>query len=153
MRKIKVIALTCVSLATLASCGSSSRNIDGPWSGNAAKSDGSLAFTFSTSLAQGSGNNVTVSNFSVGNSLPCFASGASEIATFSSTGSANGVQTGSFTMTVSTMFPSALNNVLTLQGSRNSDGSISGTWNLTGQTGCGGNGNFKMSLPAVDPVG
>jgi hypothetical protein len=38
-------------------------------------------------------------------------------------------------MTISTVFP-ALNAVLTLQGARNTDGSISGTWTLTGQSGC-----------------
>jgi hypothetical protein len=153
MRKIKGIALAWVSLATLVSCGSSSQNINGPWFGTAAANPGSsLAFTFGANLAQGSGNNVTVSNVSFGSSLACFPSGFSSTATFSSIGSANGFQTGSFTMKVSTMFPSAVNNVLALQGARNSDGSISGTWILTGQTGCSGNGIFKMSLPHTDPV-
>ncbi len=54
-------------------------------------------------------------------------------------------------MTISTVFP-ALNNVLTLQGALNGDGSIAGTWTLTGQTGCTGNGNFTMLLPHSDPA-
>jgi hypothetical protein len=54
--------------------------------------------------------------------------------------------TGTFEMTISTMFP-ALNNVVTLTGNRTGDGTISGTWVLTGQTGCSGNGTFTLSPP------
>ena len=54
-------------------------------------------------------------------------------------------------MTISTVFP-ALNNVLTFQGALNGDGSIAGTWTLTGQTGCTGNGNFTMLLPHSYPA-
>lgn len=147
MRKITFIALAGLSLATLISCGSSSRGITGLWMVDARNPDNSLAFTFTANLTQGSGNSVNVSNFSFGGSLGCFTSGFSETATFSSSGSSNGFQTGSFTLTVSTMFPFATNNVLTLQGTRHSDGSISGTWTLTGQSGCSGNGTFTMRIP------
>jgi hypothetical protein len=138
-----------VSLATLVSCGSgsSSQNINGSWFGVfAANPNSSLAFTLGANLAQGSGNNVTVSNVSFGSSLACFSSGFSATATFSPAGSSNGFQTGSFSMKVSEG-----NNVLMIDGARNSDGSISGAWILTGQTGCNGNGLVKMSLPHADP--
>jgi hypothetical protein len=55
-------------------------------------------------------------------------------------------------MTITTVFPAGMNNVLTLQGTRNGDGSISGTWTLTGLTGCTGeNGTFQMLQPHADP--
>jgi hypothetical protein len=146
MNKIKAIAVACASLA-LASCGNSPQNLDGFWIADVRSSDNSLAFTFNANLAQGNGNNVNVSNLSITPSEPCFASGVSVSATFSSMGSANGLQTVSFAMKVSTMSASAVNNVLTLQGTRNSDGSISGTWALTGQTSCSGDGTFRMRIP------
>lgn len=55
-------------------------------------------------------------------------------------------------MTVSTMFPENSNNMLTLNGNRNSEGSISGNWTVTGLTRCPGNGTFTMKMPIpVDP--
>ena len=38
-------------------------------------------------------------------------------------------------------------NVLTLNGTRNSDGRISGTWTLTGLSECSGGGIYTMTAP------
>jgi len=147
MRNINAIAALSLSLTTLVSCGSSSQNINGFWMGQVKNPDNSLALTFTTNMTQGSGSSVNVSNFNFGGPVACFTSGFGEIATFHSAASSKGFQTGSFAMTVSTAFPFAVNNVLALQGTRNPDGSISGTWALTGQPGCSGAGNFTMNIP------
>jgi hypothetical protein len=140
-----------LSTAVLSSCGSSSSNkgIDGPWNASLVNPDQSAAFTYITVLAQGTGSTVNVTSFSFSGTVPCFAS-SSQAATFSVTGHSSGFQTGPFTMTISTMFPQQQNNVLTLTGTRGSDGTITGTWSLAGLTGCSGNGTFSMSgLPPV----
>ena len=156
MRQIKFAAATWL-LLMLGACGSSRQpqNINGGWFADLKNPDGSSAFAFQTTLAQGSGAAVGVTNFTFEPSPQCFVSTTSETATFSSTGSSNGIVTGTFAMTVSTTFP-AVQNVLTLQGTRNAGlttpGSISGTWNLTGQSGCTGtNGIFTMNQPVTDP--
>jgi hypothetical protein len=57
-------------------------------------------------------------------------------------GNFNGNVTGTFEMTITTMFPGT-NNVLTLQGTVTGN-TISGNWTLTGGTGCTGNGTFTI---------
>jgi hypothetical protein len=51
-------------------------------------------------------------------------------------------------MIISTTFPGGSNNVLTLQGTVNSN-TISGTWSATGLTGCSGNGTFTIGPPTT----
>lgn len=91
---------------------------------------------------QGMGSTITVSNFNFLSAAPCFSTTA-ETAMLSAS---------SFQMTITTLFPGAQNNVLTLNGTRESNGNFSGTWTATGQTGCSGNGTFTMQpqIP-VDP--
>jgi hypothetical protein len=155
MRQIEVALLTCMALI-LGSCGSSGqpKNINGGWFALLKNPDGSTAFAFQSTLAQGSGTTVNVTNFAFEPSPQCFPSATSEMATFSSTGSSGGVETGTLAMTISTTFP-AIQNVLTLAGTRNaaeSPADISGTWGLTGQSGCTAlTGSFTMSQPATDP--
>lgn len=137
-------------IAMLGACGGSSpRNINDFWLGNLNNPDGTLAFALAAMLTQGSGSEVDVTRFEISGSLSCFSSSTSQTATFSVTGSSNGFQTGPFAMTVSTMFPEGMNNVLTLNGNRDGTGTISGTWTLTGQSGCTGNGTFTMSPPPL----
>ena len=149
MKAIRV-SLVLATIA-LASCGSSSsKGIDGVWEGTALNSDQSVNVTFMATLAQGSGSTVDVPNFTFNSPAPCFTSSFSESATFSATGHSGGFQTGPFVLTVTTLFPSGQNNVLTLTGTRNGDGTISGNWSLTGLTGCTGNGTFTlMGIPPV----
>lgn len=152
MRQIGVVALAGLVLI-LGACGGTSpqpQSINGPWFATVNNPDQSSAFPFTATLAQGSGATVNVTNLVFLNSTLCFSTATSEVATFSAPGGSNGIVQGTFTMTISTIFP-AVNNVLTLQGARNADGSISGTWTLTGQSGCAGNGNFTMLLPHSDP--
>jgi hypothetical protein len=152
MKKSMRFAAPLLLIATLVACGGSSptSNIDGGWFAQLNNPDASSAFQFSATLTQGSGTAVSVANFAFANSTLCFSSQTGETVTFSATGSSNGIVTGTFEMTISTVFP-ALNNVVNLQGTRNSDGSITGVWTLTGQSGCTGSGTFTMNLPHSDP--
>lgn len=143
MKKIVLPLLTVF----LISCGASSngKNINGFWDAQLRNSDGSLAYAFPALLAQAAGSQVTVSNFSLGSPSTCFPGATGQTATFTETGNANGIQTGPFTLSITTLFP-AQNNVLALAGNRNSDGGISGDWTLTGLSGCSGSGSFSMAL-------
>ena len=155
MRRIKFAIVICLSLL-LSACGSLPQplNINGGWFALLKNPDGSTAFSFQETLTQGSGTAVNITNFTFEPAPLCFVSTTSETGTFSSTGSSEGLVTGTLLMTVSTALP-ASQNVLTLQGTRNTDaidfGSISGTWTLTGQSGCTGDGNFTMNMPGSDP--
>src|SRR4029077_12217472 len=144
MEKVGVVALAVLVLM-LGACGTSGQpqSINGHWFAAVNNPDRSSVYPFTVTLAQGSGATVNVMNFVFVNPTTCFNTSSSEAATFSVTGRSHGLVMGTFTMTISTMFPN-LNNVLTLQGTRNSDGSISGTWNLTGQSECVDNGTFTM---------
>lgn len=150
MNKICVIALLALGL-TMAGCGSSSNNsssgnINGTWSANLINTDGTTAFGFSTNFTQASGNSVTVTNLTFNSPSPCFASTTTGTGTFGLGGNSNGTVTGTFGMTVTTMYP-AMNNVLTLQGTVNGK-TITGTWTLTGLSGCTGNGTFTIIQPS-----
>jgi hypothetical protein len=132
----------------LGGCGggsSSSGNINGNWTAALTNTDGSPAFAFTTSFTQGSGTSVTVTNFTFTTNSACFDSPTSETGTFAFAGNFNGGVTGTFGMTISTMFPEPqVNNVLTLQGTVNNN-TISGTWTLTGDPGCTGDGTFTVT--------
>ncbi len=88
---------------------------------------------------------MSVTNFTFTTTSSCFASQTSETGTFALTGNFNGNVMGTFGMMISTMFPAPqTNNVLTLQGAVNNN-TISGTWTLTGVSGCTGNGSFTIT--------
>ena len=132
------------------SCGGSApppKKIDGVWFAELDDSTGILAYTFSATLTQGAGSSVNVSSFGFTNSAPCFSSPTGQTATFSVTGSSGGYQTGPFAMNISTAMGVLVENVLTLDGSRKDDGTISGTWTLTGLLGCSANGTYTMRAP------
>ena len=140
MRKMLSAALL-VPLLLLPSCGTNV-SINGGWNAQLLNPDGSIAFTFFTDFKQSTGGGVTVLNFSLGTATVCFnGSPLSESATFRS---------GQFTMTLSTVFPMATNNVLNLQGTQQSDGTIQGTWKSSGNSVCNANGTF--TLTGVPPV-
>ncbi len=146
-KPIGIIVLMALSVA-MAGCGSSggpgSGNINGTWSATLTNTDQTPAFTFSTTFTQGSGSTLSITNFTFTSSSPCFASGqTSETGTFGLSGNFNGTVMGTFAMTITTLFPGATNNVLTLTGTVNGN-TISGTWTLTGLTGCSGNGTFTI---------
>jgi len=133
---------------TVSGCGGSSSGasqINGNWTASMINADGSQAFSFATALRASNGSsNLTINNFTFTTAGTCFNTSASQTGTFSFTGDFQGHVTGTFSMIISTAFPSGTNNVLTLQGAVNGP-TISGTWTLTGVTGCSGNGSFSMT--------
>jgi hypothetical protein len=140
--------LSLVSL--LLACGSNPappQKIDGAWKASLQNSPSTLAYSFTTILTQGTGSTVDVSGFQffVGAS-PCFTSPLGETATFTGTGQGGGFETDPFAMNISTAFGTGVENVLTLEGTRNSDGTISGNWSITGLSGCSGSGTYTMQL-------
>ena len=142
---MKRIFLPVVILAAiiLTSCGSStSHNMNGQWFSSLVNENQTPANQFRATFAQGTGSTITVSNFDFLSAAPCFSTMA-ETATLSG---------DSFQMTITTLFPTVENNVLTLQGTRTGNGNFSGTWIAMGQSGCSGSGTFTMQpqIP-VDP--
>jgi len=142
---MKRIFLPAVILAAmiLMSCGSSnSHNINGQWFSSLVNQNQTPENEFRATFMQGMGSSISVSNFNFLSAAPCFSTSA-ENATLSA---------GSFQMTITTLFPGAQNNVLTLNGTRQGNGNFSGTWTATGQAGCTGNGTFTMQPQVpVDP--
>ncbi len=149
-KQLATIALLALALA-LSGYGSNkpaTDNINGSWNASLNNTDGSSAFTFTTTLTQSSGASLTFTNFTFTTTSPCFSDQTSETGSFGFSGNLNGNVTGTFEMTITTIFPTT-NNVLTLNGSVNGN-QISGTWTLTGVTGCSGNGTFIIN--PVPPV-
>ena len=150
-KQIGVIVLLAFALAT-SGCGSTSvpgsgsGNINGTWTATLSDTNGSPAYTFSTTFSPGTSGSLTVTNFTFTLPGPCFdsyqADQYSENGTFSLNGNFSGSVSGTFAMTISTLFPTT-NNVLTLNGTVNGS-TISGTWKATGLTGCSGTGSFNL---------
>jgi hypothetical protein len=143
------IALLLVFGLFLFGCGGagsgpgSSGNINGNWTATLNDTGNAPVFTFTTSFHQGSGSDVSVTNFTFTTSSPCFVSGGTETASFMLSGNFNGSITGSFALNIQSATPSG--NTLTLEGVIK-NGTITGTWMLTGVTsGCTGNGNFTIA--------
>lgn len=142
---MKRIFLPAAILAVLilTSCGSStSHTINGQWFSSLVNQNETPDNQFRATFMQGVGSTISVSNFNFLSATPCFNSTA-ETATLSA---------GAFQMTITTLFPGAQNNVLTLNGTRQGNGNFSGTWSATGLAGCAGSGTFTMQpqIP-VDP--
>jgi hypothetical protein len=140
----------CASLLNItllfASCGGSSPkpgSINGNWSAQVALADGAVLYSFSSSLTQASGSNVSVSNLSFSPASACFPQPTEQSAIFTVNGSADGFEIGPFGMTISAT-SNAQQNALTLAGERISSGWISGTWTLDGGSSCTGHGIFTM---------
>lgn len=132
----------------MAACGSGSTsgNINGTWKASLTNADGTPEYAFTTSFTQNGNGTLTVSNFTFTSAGPCFASqSTTQTGSFALSGNFSGNVTGTFGMTATTRFPgAATQNVLTLQGTV-SGSTITGTWNLTGVSGCSGNGNFTIT--------
>jgi hypothetical protein len=147
MRCLGIVLFSVLSLF-LAGCGGGNPgpgpgNINGNWTATLSDSGGSPVFAFTTSFHEGTGSDVTVSNFTFTTSSPCFASGGTETASFALSGNFGGSVTGSFELTIQSATPSG--NTLTLQGTVKNN-VISGTWTLSGVTsGCTGNGSFTIT--------
>lgn len=140
MKKLAVALLVAMVL-TLAGCGWDHHrhgNINGTWT--AVLSDTDLSFQ--TSFVVNGDGTLSVSQFSFSTNGSCFVSGETESGSFALTGDFDGNVTGQFDFEVVSGSPSG--NTLTLTGTVNGD-TITGTWSLSGGTGCQGSGTFNMT--------
>ena len=128
----------------LVGCGSNNKsaNITGTWSAALTDANGNQAFAFTTALVENSDGTLSFTNLTFSTNSSCFVSGETESGSFTLSGDFNGNVTGKFGMTVTSGTPSG--NTLNLSGSVNGN-TITGTWTLTGGTGCTGSGNFTMT--------
>ncbi len=144
MKQFGIAVLLLLGM-TLIGCGSSSsnaNNVNGTWSATLVGNNNSTMFQFGTSLKANGDGTLSVTSFNFTTNSPCFANGATETGSFGVTGDFNGNTSGTFGMTIQSTSPSG--NTLTLAGT-DSGNSISGTWTLTGSTGCTGSGSFTMT--------
>ncbi len=143
MKQLAVAFVLLIGLA-LIGCASnnSNTNINGTWNATLLSTGNATAFTFGTALKVNSDGSLSVSNFSFTTNSSCFVSGETESGSFTLSGNFNGNVNGKFGMTVQSGSPSG--NTLTLSGTANGN-TISGTWTLTGSSGCTGNGTFTMT--------
>jgi hypothetical protein len=131
---------------TLTGCGKSAGNIDGNWTANLTSPPGGTpVFAFQTNFTGSGGGAFTVTSLTFTTSGTCFNTPPfTEVGTVSLTGDYNGHVTGSFGLIISTAFPGGANNVLTLNGVVKNN-TITGTWILTGNSGCSGTGVFTAT--------
>ncbi len=147
MRKVQLAAL-CAAMALLSSCGGSSNStVNGNWTATLVNPDSTTAFTLSMTLSQGSAGAVSVTNLSFGTSSSCFATGTTATGTFASSGTTNGVTTGSFQISIQSSTSNSNGaNQLIMQGALTNDNTVTGSWALTGTgVGCSGSGTFTMT--------
>src|ERR1700690_1493642 len=111
-KQLAMIVLLALGF-TMSGCGSvygrpGSGNINGTWAVALTNTDGSPAYTFSTTFTQGSGSTLNITNFTFTSTGPCFAGyQTSETGSFGLMGNFNGNVTGTFDMAITTMFPGA----------------------------------------------
>lgn len=144
MRMFGMTMLVAVGLM-LAGCGSNTHvagSINGNWTATLTSS-GPDTFTFITFLTGHADGSLGSSNFSFTvNNTDCFPSTTTQAGSFVLQGNFNGKVMGSFHYIIT----GAEGSILTLDGMVK-NGQITGTWTLSGSTGCSGNGNFTM-VPA-----
>jgi hypothetical protein len=144
LRRFVAGIVLLISLA-LIGCGSNSSNpsnINGTWNATLVSGGNATVFTFGTSLKENGDGSLSVSNFSFTTNSLCFVSGETETGSFTLSGNFNGAVSGKFGFTVESGSPTG--NTLALSGDANGN-TISGTWTLTGSSGCTGNGTFTMT--------
>jgi hypothetical protein len=144
MKHFALAALLAIALV-LVGCGannsSNPANINGTWNATLLDTNNTTLFSFGTSLVVNGNGSLTISNFQFNSNSPCFVSGETASGSFTLMGNFNGQVNGQLGFTVHSGSPSG--NVLTLSGAANGN-NVSGTWTLTGGTGCTGNGSFRM---------
>ena len=145
-KPIWVIVLLALGM-TMVGCGSnngsSSTNVNGNWSASLTDSQNTPTFAFTTTLTEVSGGSVSISNFTFSTSGSCFADGqTSQSGSFTLSGDFSGNVKGTFGMTISSTNSAAQ---LSLTGGVGPNNTITGTWMLSGATGCSGSGNFTFT--------
>ena len=144
MKQFVVGFVLLVSLA-LVGCGSNNSNasnINGTWNATLTSAGNQTVFTFGTALKVNGDGSLNVTNFQFTTTSPCFVSGETESGSFTLSGDFNGNVNGKFGFNVQSGNPAG--NTLALSGTA-SGNTISGTWTLTGSSGCTGNGTFTMT--------
>lgn len=142
MKQFAVAVLLVMGLV-MAGCGSNgSGSVNGTWNATLTGNNAAPVFTFGTSLTTNSNGGLNITNFSFTTSSPCFSSGETETGSFTLSGNFSGQVHGSFGMTISSVSPAG--NTLVLNGTETGN-TISGTWTLTGSSGCTGSGTFTMT--------
>lgn len=155
MRRFGTAIIFSLALVCFACGGGGSNNIDpiqGNWEAGLANPDGTTTLGFTATLTQ-SGSAVSITKFSFVAPSSCFAEGTTTTGLFTSTGTAHGVTSGTFQMTIQSG-PSNPNgaNTLALQGTFVRD-AISGTWTLAGTgTDCNKPGNFTSGNFTMLPM-
>ena len=143
MKQLAVTVLLAVGLV-LVGCGfnSNSTNVNGNWNATLLSNGNTTSFAFGTSLVTKGDGTLNITHFKFTTSSPCFQSGTTETGGFTIGGNFNGQTSGTFTMVVQSGTPAG--NTLTLNGTDHGN-TISGTWALTGGSGCTGTGTFTMN--------
>ncbi len=147
MKHFALAALLAIGLvlvgcgANNSSNGSNPATFNGTWTATLLDINKTTVFSFGTSLAVNGDGSLTISNFQFNSNSPCLVSSETESGSFALMGNLNGQVNGRFQFTVQSGTPSG--NVLTLSGTANGN-TVSGTWTLTGGSGCTGSGNFTM---------
>jgi len=148
MKQFGIAMVLAVGLILVACGGGSSNGLDtvtGNWTAMLTNTDGTPAFSFTTSLSQSNGTaTVTGTNLNFTSSTSCFTSGGSQTGSFVLSGNFNGNITGTFQLTITSGTPPG--NTLTLQQGMVNNNTISGNWSLTGPNqGCTGSGTFTLT--------
>jgi hypothetical protein len=139
---LAVVLCVCLVTAGCATNGANAANINGSWTATLLGQDNATAFSFGLALIVNGDGTLSVSNFNFTSNSACFISGETESGSFALIGNFNGNVSGKFNFVVQSGSPAG--NTLTLAGTANGN-TISGTWSLTGDTGCTGSGNFTMT--------
>jgi len=146
MTRFGIAVLLLVGLP-LTGCGSSNsinsntNNVNGNWNATLASGDNSSMFQFATSLTADSNGVLTISDFNFTTDSPCFADGETEAGSVTLGGDLKASPSGQFAMAIRSNPPSG--NTLMLSGTDKGK-TISGSWTLTGDSGCDGFGTFTM---------
>ncbi|MBZ5680629.1 MAG: hypothetical protein LAO24_11025 [Acidobacteriia bacterium] len=153
MRNLAILVLLAMELAVIGCGGSTTSTVkaaDGTWESALAGSNAGVGvFNFITSFSVGGSGSLSVSYLSFLTTGPCFPiSGNTASGTFNVTATGT-TPTADFQFTVQSG-NSALAMTGTATGTTDSSGNvtwstITGTWTLTGDTGCTGSGTFTMT--------
>ena len=153
---MRIASVSCVLGLALAlvACGNSYNNhpanLSGNWNITLLQTNGTTAFSFSTSLTEVGGSILNGSNITFNPSSSCFASQVTDSGAvqFSSGGYGyySGGGTTAMSLTVKGLSSGGATDTLNLQGTVNPDHSVSGTWTLSGvSNSCSGSGSFTMT--------
>ena len=153
---MRTALLTCalgISLVLLG-CGNGysqhPANLSGNWNVTLLQTNGTTAFSFSTSLTEVGGSILNGSNVTFNPATSCFSSQVSESGAVQFSSGGYGYYSGggstAMSLTIKGLSNNGATDTLNLQGSVNPDHSVSGTWTISGvSTSCSGSGSFTMT--------